>query len=121
MVEIKNALMEQIGRSLEQNDRFVMDILKRIPKNIGSTILGLCADVFSDLEAYSAFLFYCEDGLENFAVKPEMAEDYLGQVERVNEDLHDFIYLSAFQSRDRLTTLVLLYRVYESELEVRSL
>lgn len=121
MILIKQELIDQIRRASEEDPRYFMGVLKRVPERIRLVIVGLCADTLTDLEAYTYFVYYCENGLDEFDVKPDMPSDYLDQVEEINEELHDLVRLCAFQSHDRMVTLVILYRIFESELEVRRL
>ncbi len=121
MIEIKKEIMIQIKKMNEKNPRYMAQILKRVPDEIRDVILMLRTAPISDLEAYAMFLFFMEDGLEKFSVKTDIPFNYLDEVERNNPDIHDFCIFCSFSQSDRFTVLVLLFRIYESEHEVRSL
>jgi hypothetical protein len=121
MIKIKLELIDQIRRTSEEDPHYLMRILKRVPQHIRLIIIGLSADTITDLDAFTYFIYFCENGLDKFEVKPDMPSDYLDQVEEINKELHDLVRLCDFKSHDRMVTLIVLYRIFESELEVRSL
>lgn len=121
MIEIKQELMDQIRLSSEKDDRYFIHILKRITPEVQGAILSLCNPEINDIDAYTMLLFFMENGVEEFSVKTGMPENYLIEIEQVNPEVHDFVRLCVFTKMDRLTMLVILFRVYESELDVRRL
>ncbi len=121
MIKINKELLSQIQRANLQDERYLIHLMRRVPAMIQDEILTLRHPELSDLEAYVKFLFFMENGIEKFSVKMDIPPNYLDEVERVNPDIHDFIILCSFTKLDRLTVLVLLFRIYESEHEVRSM
>lgn len=121
MIKIKAEIMEQIRRENDRDPRYFVKTIKRINPMVQNLILTLCNEMFSNTEAYAMFVFCMENGLDDFEIKTELPHGYLEEIESVNPEVHDFIVLADFTKQDRMTTLVVLYRVFESELEVRSL
>ncbi len=121
MIVIKQDIVEQLLRESCKDPRYLIRILKRMPELIRETIMVYRTALVTDLEAYTAFLFSMENGIEEFSIEETPPLNYLDEVERVNPDVHDYVHLCFYTKTNRFIVLVFLFRMYESEHEVRSL
>lgn len=119
MITIDKSIVQQIQRSMEIDPRYIAKLVKRMPENIRSFITLLFTQRYDDRYALLCHCF--DDGFENFQIKDSVPDDYMDQVERVNPELHDFIVLESFLNNGAPWGLLIIYRLFESEHEIRSI
>ena len=122
MIKIKKEILAQIQRSSIEDDRYFVKLIKRISPEIKRVIQALVTLDISIQDACTIFCHYCENGLDNFVVHgTKTVEEVFEEIEKDNEALADYITICDFSQANKTVTLVVLYRVFESELEIRSL
>lgn len=122
MIEISTEIMTQIQRSVSQDSRYFIKILKRIDPKIKEVMKALVNLQISLQDICTIFCHYCENGLDNFVVQgTKTTKEIFKEIEETNELVADYITYCDFSQADRLVTLAILYRIFESELEIRKL
>lgn len=123
MIKIKKEILGQIQRSGKEDPRYFIKILRRINPEIKKVIQFLTTSEISLKDACTFFCAYCENGLDNFVIgkQKDTVEEFFKKIEDCNTTIADYIVYCDFSQANRLMTLVILYRVFESELEIREL
>lgn len=122
MIEIKQEILEQIQRSAIEDSRYLVKIINRLNPEIKKTIQTLAALDCSLQEACTIFCHCCENGLDKFKIdQVKHVDEFFKEIEEVNEGVADYITICDMAQANRLMTLITLYRIFESELEVRRL
>lgn len=122
MVKIKSEILEQIQRSAIEDPRYLAKLIRRIEPEIKKVIQYLVSLDISLQDMCTIFCYYCENGLDNFEIKGDKSvEEAFKELESENEAIADHIIYCDFANADKLVTLTVLYRIFESELEIRRL
>ena len=122
MIEIKKEILEQIQRSAIEDPRYIAKIIRRINPEIKKVIQYLANLEIPLQDACTVFCYYCENGLDNFEIKEtKTIEEFFEEIEKDNEALADYITICDFSQANKIVTLIALYRIFESELEIRKM
>lgn len=123
MIKIKREILEQIQRSSVEDDRYLAKLMRRIDPKIKKVIQYLANLDMSLQDICTLFCSHCANGLDKYNVENEngTVEEFFKKIELENESIADYITICDFSQANRLVTLIILYRVFESELEIRKL
>lgn len=120
MIKIKKEILEQIKRSMVQDPEYVPKILKRLDSKIEDAIYALLESGFSGPKMFAVFCKALENGLENFDTSIDInSAEYCTEIRECNPEIAKFIIEMCDAHRNQLWILIILYRIYESELEIR--
>lgn len=121
MIEIKREILDQIHRSSMEDSRYLAKIMGRIDPEIKTIIQTLVNADISLANAAIIFCSYFENGLDNFVAQEIDCDAYFEEIEKFSPEIADYITICDFSQANRVTTLVVLYRIFESELEIRKI
>ena len=120
MIEIKKEIIEQIRRSVEKDPDYFSKILRRLDFRIKDAIYVLLESGLKGSGMFVAFYKALENGLENFNM-PEKFDGnvHFKEIKEHNPEIAEFMEKCVYSGRNQFWVLVILYRIFESELEVR--
>ena len=124
VIKIKKEILEQIQRSAEEDPRYIVKVVKRISPQIKEVIQYLSTLELSLRDICTIFCGHCRNGLDNYSVmmmKKGTVDEFFKEIEETNESLADLITICDFSQASKMVSLIILYRIFESELEIRSL
>ena len=119
MIKIKKEIIEQIKRSMEQDHEYIPKILERLEPKIKRLIYILLESGHDGPKMFVAFYECLSNGLE--IPKKFHAAEYCKEIVKYNLWVAEFIVEMCDTNKNQLWVLIILYRIFESELEVRSL
>ncbi len=122
MIKIKKEIVEQVKRSMSKDYEYIPKILERLDTKIRGMIDILLESGHRGPKMFVAFYESLSNGLENLGIPKEFDNfEYCKEIAKYNPEIAKFIVEMYATNNNQLWVMVVLYRFFESELEVRSL